>query len=259
MHHTRATLNKLRLLLCTPKNERSVANYLLDIKKTVDSLSAIGTSISTAEHIDAILDDLSKDYDGFITSILSHSDPYNVDELESLLLAQEERFEKNKVLQSSIIQENNVTTPWFSTCPNKNKLNFHNKGFRNRLPPHPNTANSFSGPRHTTCPFYRSPAPWNPIKQFCQICHKPGDTADTCWHRYDSPNNHSFMVNVSQYSFSVDEDSTPSILGAPLTIEDSLWYPDSGSTHHVTKDSSIFNTKHLYHESESLKLKMVKV
>jgi len=50
-----------------------------------------------------ILDGLSKEYDGFITTILSRFDPYNVDEFESLLLAQEERFGKHKVLQSSTI------------------------------------------------------------------------------------------------------------------------------------------------------------
>ena len=54
--HTRATIKKLHLLLHTPKNDRNITNYLLDIKKTVDSLSAIGACISTAEHIDAILD-----------------------------------------------------------------------------------------------------------------------------------------------------------------------------------------------------------
>jgi len=65
--HTRATIKKLRLLLRTPKNNCTVANYFLDIKKTIDSLSTIGASISNTEHIDAILDGLSKEYDGFIT------------------------------------------------------------------------------------------------------------------------------------------------------------------------------------------------
>ena len=79
--HTRATIKKLRLLLRTPKNDRNITNYLLDIKKTVDSLSAIGASISIAEHIDAILDGLSEEYDGFITVVLSRSEPYTADEI----------------------------------------------------------------------------------------------------------------------------------------------------------------------------------
>jgi len=88
---TRATIKKLKLLLKTPKNNKFVSTYLLDIKKTVDHLATVG---ATEEHIEAILDGLSDEYDGFITSILSRTDPYSVDDLEALLLAQEERYTK---------------------------------------------------------------------------------------------------------------------------------------------------------------------
>jgi len=124
-----------------------------------------------------------------------------------------------------VIRANNVSIPWFSTRPNK-KANFHSKGLYDShtqtRPPHPSTVNSFFGPRPTTRPSFHSPAHWNPIKQYRQICHKPGHTADTCSHRYDSPNNHSFTANVSQYYFSANDDSTPSILGVPSIIEDPL-------------------------------------
>ena len=46
------------------------------------------------EHIDAIFEGLSSDYDTFILSIESRIDPYTVDDIESLLLAQEARIEK---------------------------------------------------------------------------------------------------------------------------------------------------------------------
>jgi len=36
--------------------------YLLDIKKTVDSLAAVGVPFSSDEYIEVILDDLSDDY-----------------------------------------------------------------------------------------------------------------------------------------------------------------------------------------------------
>ena len=104
--HTRATIKKLRLLLRTPKNDRTITNYLLDIRKTIDSLFSIGASVSNIEHINAILDGLSGEYDGFIIAVLSRSDPYTADELESLLLAHEERFEKHKLIPNSIIQAN---------------------------------------------------------------------------------------------------------------------------------------------------------
>jgi len=52
----------------------------------------------------------------------------------------------------------------------------------------------------------------------------------------------------------MDYDSTPSILGAPSTIEDPLWYHDTGATHHITKDSNFFTHKQPYQGNDDLKL-----
>jgi len=52
----------------------------------------------------------------------------------------------------------------------------------------------------------------------------------------------------------MDSDSTPSFLGVPSTIEDPLWYPDTGATHHITKDSKFFTHKQPYHSNDDLKL-----
>jgi len=73
--HTRAMVKKFRLLLKNPKNDRSDSTYVNDIKKVVDSLAVVGSPLSTADHVEAILNGLSPVYDGFITSILSRSDP----------------------------------------------------------------------------------------------------------------------------------------------------------------------------------------
>ena len=58
--------------------------------------------MSEKKHIDVIFEGLSTDYDTFILSIESHIDPYTIDDIESLLLAQEARIEKkNKKLDSA--------------------------------------------------------------------------------------------------------------------------------------------------------------
>jgi len=82
------------MLLCTPKRERSISVYLQDIKKSVDSLAAVGSPISIEEHIEIILDGLPEEYNAFITSVTSRTDSYTVEEVEALLLAQEERLER---------------------------------------------------------------------------------------------------------------------------------------------------------------------
>ena len=78
------------------KEGSSVANYVLKVKKVVDLLDAIGAPISTEEHVEVILDGLPEDYCHLITTVLSRTTPYSVDELEALLMAHEERLERYK-------------------------------------------------------------------------------------------------------------------------------------------------------------------
>lgn len=47
------------------------------------------------DHVDAIFYGLSSEYDTFVLSTNAHSDDYSVEDIESLLLAQEARIEKN--------------------------------------------------------------------------------------------------------------------------------------------------------------------
>jgi len=84
----------------TPKRNRTISVYLLDIKKITDSLAAIGATISSDDQIDAILDGLPEEYDTFITFKL---DPYSVKDVEALILVQEELFEKHRSVERSFI------------------------------------------------------------------------------------------------------------------------------------------------------------
>jgi len=53
----------------------------------MDILIVVGCPISSEDHIEAILNGLSDDYDSFITFVTSRLDPYTVKDLEALLLA----------------------------------------------------------------------------------------------------------------------------------------------------------------------------
>jgi len=37
-------------------------------------------------------------------------------------------------------------------------------------------------------------------------------------------------------------------------MDDPLWYPDSGATHHVTKEPTIYSSKQPYHDTETVKM-----
>nr|KYP57055.1 hypothetical protein KK1_003309 [Cajanus cajan] len=105
-HQTRAKIKKLKLQLRMSKKNSTITEYLLSIKKTIDSLAAIGSPISEEEHIEAILDGLLEEFDYFITYITSCLDPYSIDDIEALLLEQEERFDKHRKTEQNFIQAN---------------------------------------------------------------------------------------------------------------------------------------------------------
>ena len=86
----------------TRKDSLTMNEYLLKIRGCIDLLGLVGYSMFEKEHIDAIFEGLSTDYDTFILSIESRIDLYTFDDIESLLLAQEARIEKkNKELDSA--------------------------------------------------------------------------------------------------------------------------------------------------------------
>jgi len=136
---TRAQIKKHKQQLRTPKKDRSIFAYLLDIKKIVDQLVVVGCPISTEDHIEVVLDGLSDEYDHpFITSVTSRLDPYTVADIEALLLAQENCIERNNnrlitfcrqmLLLSHILSL--ITTPVLQIIPHSSApLLLLNNGF----------------------------------------------------------------------------------------------------------------------------------
>jgi len=241
---TRAKVRKLKIQLRQQKKDRSVTTYLLDIKKIVDTLAAIGSPITSEDHIECILDGLPEDYHGFITSVTSRLDPYTVDDIEALLLAQEERYEKFRILDQQSLTTNTATTSRSPINPSGTSSRNNNK-FRSF------SKNSRGSARNS----YRSSTSTNTSLQSrlqCQICDKLGHNAKDCWHRYDKESSSPVLANSSQLFF--PDNNASSILGTPSTMMDPLWYPDSGATHHITNDSNLLTKKHPYTGNEVVKL-----
>lgn len=99
----RAKIRQFKMeLRNTQKGEKPMNEYLMRIKAIVDSIISIGDRITQAEHIEAIFDGLSEDYDPFIISINTRLEPYTVSEVESLLIAQEVRLEKHNKVSGTV-------------------------------------------------------------------------------------------------------------------------------------------------------------
>uniref|UniRef100_A0A2N9GL63 Reverse transcriptase Ty1/copia-type domain-containing protein n=1 Tax=Fagus sylvatica TaxID=28930 RepID=A0A2N9GL63_FAGSY len=57
----------------------------------------------------------------------------------------------------------------------------------------------------------------------CQVCHKPGHAALTCYHRFDN-------------SYTAESPPIHALYASPNAASDLNWYSDSGATHHLTND-----------------------
>jgi len=148
----------------------------------MDSLAATGSTVSSEDHIDAILDGLLEEYNAFITSMTSCIDTYTIEDIEALLLAQEERFEKHMFLERSFIQANVASTNLYSLPFSRSYNNIKRQ-------------QSFRKP-HTSCTTQSSSTSFTTCVQ-CQLCYKFGLTTLTCWTRSDNKLTSHVSVNTT--------------------------------------------------------------
>ena len=219
-------------------------------------LVAINSPITTEDHIESILEGLPEEYNAFIVVVTSHTNPYSINDIESLLLAQEEQFQRYKLAHLSFQANATSVHSQYHQNPSFRPLfNQYSRG--GRFPHKPSSEYSRSnGPR----PFHRdswTPSPsgsWKPNRVRCQLCSKIGHHALHCWHWTGKSSSSKVIANTSQFSTLSLDDGEPLILGTPSTIEDPLWYPNSGASHHMTHDSTLFIDNQEYQGSANVKL-----
>ena len=82
---------KLRITMLEQKTMRE---FLLHIKCTVDALGLCGDHILPREHLDAVLEGLLEEYGLVISMIESKFEPLLIGEVEALLLAHEAHMKR---------------------------------------------------------------------------------------------------------------------------------------------------------------------
>ncbi|KAL4293161.1 hypothetical protein AHAS_Ahas18G0100400 [Arachis hypogaea] len=79
---SRTRIQSLKTQLRAYKKTSTASAYLSNIQKFVDSLIVIDCPIQEDDHIQAILDGLTKEYQSYITSVISRMTNFNVQEAE---------------------------------------------------------------------------------------------------------------------------------------------------------------------------------
>lgn len=143
---------------------------MLKIKAIVDSLLAIGDSITEQDQVDAILVGLPEEYNTFVMMMYGKLEPISYTDLESLLLVQESQLEKFRVeltsgtISVNVAQGSNKTYSQYDQNYNRGGRSDRGRGGRG------NRGNIGRGRGQ---------------KPTCQLCFKYGHDAYNYWNRFD--------------------------------------------------------------------------
>lgn len=262
------------ILKNTKKESMSMNDYLLRIRHVVDLLAMVDNKLSVKDHISAIFDGLPPEYETVLLSFETRVEPFTVEDVESILLAQESRIEK-RASSTTDMSLNVAHLTHFSGSQGRGKGNFsqHTTGYNQ------------SGGMNNYHGFNRDNGRGKGKGKFigggrgkvqCQLCGRQGHTVLKCYYRFDqnflgpaqlqSSNNRNGcgsnyfspmpQGHIAQFhselspqlsSFSGFPSSATAMLATPETDSDLCWYPDSGATNHVTA-----NAENLTHKSEFL-------
>ncbi|MBA0754697.1 hypothetical protein Gogos_000001, partial [Gossypium gossypioides] len=159
------TTSKLMFYRRAPHSQRkgdlSMKDYLLKIKSFCDNLANCGEMVSEYEHVTAILNGLSIDFESVITIISASPIPYSVQTISTLLLDAEAQ---QQTLLASIPAATNMITTQSSQ---------NNGEIPSYRPPNPS---SFRG---------QGKGRSNNSRLQCQLCGKPGHLVDRCYFCFD--------------------------------------------------------------------------
>ncbi|KAF7831612.1 Retrovirus-related Pol polyprotein from transposon TNT 1-94 [Senna tora] len=209
----------------TKKGSSTMSEYLLKIKKIVDSLTAIGSPISTHDHIESIFDGLAKsDLDSVSANIAQKSSSqggrgHNVNH------AQNFSFNRGQGFQG-----------------------FQGRGFYRGGTSNRGGRNSFQNNRGGRSPWSQG------SRSQCQVCGKLGHIAINCYNRF----NQSFTPTTLSQVLTQNPPRPPNVgqvealLAIPEILSDDAWFADSGSSNHLTNNPTNLQVSQPYNGEEKV-------
>ncbi|GMI66335.1 hypothetical protein HRI_000302800 [Hibiscus trionum] len=245
------------------KSAQSMNEYTMAIKQICDLLAACGSSISEVEHIATILNGLPIEYEPTISAITASKESYSIENIMVILVDAKTRMEDSLRFSVGI----NYTRH----TPRNVMVNDNNEPGRSQGMDQDSSRQSYNA-RNKGKP-----------RPQCQLCGKLGHLVDRCWHRFDqnfkgvssqqdrntpraqantcscshTPEvNYNLFVADNRVSSvnALDEDIQVTALIVDDHVSFHKWFPDSGSTNHVTSDVSALRNKDVYTENGKVHL-----
>ncbi|KAF3787467.1 Retrovirus-related Pol polyprotein from transposon TNT 1-94 [Nymphaea thermarum] len=205
--HSRSKVMKLReQLTILKKGTNSIGELIQKATMIGHHLSMAGKPVAEDDLVLHILSALPQEYNAFKTSIATRSDPLSLTDLYSMLLTHEAQLKEAEIDPSPTIN-----------FLNKNSSSYSPAKFNSR------TNNRGGG----GC-YYKQ----NRNRVVCQYCDKPGHSAKMC-----------FKITKLGGKQQQNHAATNKNISPPRALyaynaglNDAMWYPDSGASHHVTND-----------------------
>ncbi|XP_010451841.1 PREDICTED: uncharacterized protein LOC104734030 [Camelina sativa] len=220
------------------KLDKSMDEYLKEIKRVCEQLASIGSPVSEQMKIFAALKGLGREYEPMKTSVEGSMDAQpslTLDAVISRLTSYSDRLASyhsgSEVSPHMAFNTITASSGYYSSNRGRGNSRYGNNRGRN------NFTTKGRG-------FHQqiSQEPGGTNKVICQICGKPGHPASKCWHRFDN-----------SYQF----DNVPQVLAA-LRVTDvtdhngNEWVLDFGATTHVTNSPHHLQQAQVYEGNESV-------
>jgi hypothetical protein len=221
---TKARTLQLRVQLATAKKrDLSAADYFRKIKGIAIELAVANEILRDDEVIAYLLAGLLAEYDPFVTSLTTRTEPASLDDVYAHLLV----FEARQLQHITDMQLNIGSSANYAGRGGRGNHG-RSRGGRGR------SRGRGGAPRSSDRS--NSTSSSQPI---CQICGKTGHTAVRCWHRNDE---------------SYNEDPPSAVVASTSYTVDTNWYNDTGATDHITSDLDRLTVRERYNGGEQVQV-----
>uniref|UniRef100_A0A453AGS3 CCHC-type domain-containing protein n=1 Tax=Aegilops tauschii subsp. strangulata TaxID=200361 RepID=A0A453AGS3_AEGTS len=235
-------VNNIRTaLINAQKGNQSVASFFAAMRGLADELTAAGKPIQDDELMSYIIHGLDQDYQPLVSALDARVTPVTLDELFSMLSNFDQRMAQYHGSGGGFKSSANSAFRGCGGGPRsrtssrgKGRFGSGGGGYSNN-PRGGGRSGSSKGRRGGGSKRSRPDLPC------CQICGKPGHTAQDCWYRYEEDDGDS----------SQDEEKVAAAADGSYGV-DTNWYVDSGATNHITNELEKVTMKEKYRGKDQI-------